>query len=313
MKITTANPNATPKARALLAYLHEIAGKKIIAGQHTQTVPMEEVTYIQNVTGKSPKLCGFELLSYSPNINFSDASEACIKEVVENRNTVETALQWAKQTGGIVTLTFHWFSPVGGRDKSFYTEHTDFNAANVLLPDTPERVAFFHDMDVIAEQLKRFQKADIPVLWRPFHEAEGTWFWWGAQGPAVAKELYLLMFDYYTHYHHFDHLIWVWNSRLPEGYPGDDVVDVVSVDVYPPKNTVTDYATDYTDLIAASSQTKVAALAEVGILPDVEKLAESHIPWAYFMTWSKEFCIGEEYNSTKQLQKLYESKNVITL
>lgn len=313
MKITTANPNATPKARALLAYLHEIAGKKIIAGQHTQTVPMEEVTYIQNVTGKSPKLCGFELLSYSPNINFSDASEACIKEVVENRNTVETALQWAKQTGGIVTLTFHWFSPVGGRDKSFYTEHTDFNAANVLLPDTPERVAFFHDMDVIAEQLKRFQKADIPVLWRPFHESEGTWFWWGAQGPAVAKELYLLMFDYYTHYHHFDHLIWVWNSRLPEGYPGDDVVDVVSVDVYPPKNTVTDYATDYTDLIAASSQTKVAALAEVGILPDVEKLAESHIPWAYFMTWSKEFCIGEEYNSTKQLQKLYESKNVITL
>lgn len=313
MKITTANPNATPKAKALLAYLHEIAGKKIIAGQHTQTVPMEEVTYIQNVTGKSPKLCGFELLSYSPNINFSDASEACIKEVVENRNTVETALQWAKQTGGIVTLTFHWFSPVGGGDKSFYTEHTDFNAANVLLPDTPERAAFFHDMDVIAEQLKRFQKADIPVLWRPFHEAEGTWFWWGAQGPAVAKELYLLMFDYYTHYHHFDHLIWVWNSRLPEGYPGDDVVDVVSVDVYPPKNTVTDYATDYADLIAASSQTKVAALAEVGILPDVEKLAESHIPWAYFMTWSKEFCIGEEYNSTKQLQKLYESKNVITL
>ena len=89
---TPVNPNATPEATALLQYLHDIAGTNILAGQHTQTNPMEEVAYIETVTGKSPKLCGFELLAYSPNIRMEDASEACRIEVEENRNTMDTAL-----------------------------------------------------------------------------------------------------------------------------------------------------------------------------------------------------------------------------
>ncbi|MDY3257240.1 MAG: beta-mannosidase, partial [Ruminococcus callidus] len=57
----------------------------------------------------------------------------------------------------------------------------------------------------------------------------------------------------------------------------------------------------------STTKNKVAALAEVGYLPDVEMLEQSHTPWAYYMTWSKEFCIGEQYNSTTQLQKMYAS------
>ena len=98
------NPNATEKAKALLNFLSETAGKAIITGQHTQTNPMEEIDYIKSKTGKEPLLRGFEMLTYSPNINDNDASEACLTEVYENRNTMETALTWAKATGGIVTL-----------------------------------------------------------------------------------------------------------------------------------------------------------------------------------------------------------------
>ena len=97
------NPNATEKAKALLNFLSETAGKAIITGQHTQTNPMEEIDYIKSKTGKEPLLRGFEMLAYSPNINDNDASEACLTEVYENRNTMETALKWAKATGGIVT------------------------------------------------------------------------------------------------------------------------------------------------------------------------------------------------------------------
>lgn len=100
----TVNPNATEKAKALLNFLSETAGKAIITGQHTQTNPMEEIDYIKSKTGKEPLLRGFELLAYSPNINNNDASEACLTEVYENRNTMETALKQAKATGGIVTL-----------------------------------------------------------------------------------------------------------------------------------------------------------------------------------------------------------------
>ena len=202
-KMTTADPKATKETVELWHYLHAVAGKQIITGQHTQTIPCEEIDYIRQVTGKEPKLRGFELLAYSPNINYEDAAPECIQEVEENKGTVETALQWARKqreagNGGILTFTFHWFSPLGGRDKSFYTEHTDFDAREVLKEGTPERVAFYHDMDVIAEILRRFQEERIPILWRPFHESYGTWFWWGAQGPEVARNLYHLMFDYYT-------------------------------------------------------------------------------------------------------------------
>ena len=100
----TVNSNATEKAKALLNFLSETAGKAIITGQHTQTNPMEEIDYIKSKTGKEPLLRGFEMLAYSPNINDNDASEACLTEVYVNRNTIETALKWAKATSGIVTL-----------------------------------------------------------------------------------------------------------------------------------------------------------------------------------------------------------------
>ena len=84
---TPVNKNASKEARELLSYLESVAGKQLISGQHTQTVPMEEIEYIKEVTGKEPKLRGFELLAYSPNINYDDASEPCLTEVYENRNT----------------------------------------------------------------------------------------------------------------------------------------------------------------------------------------------------------------------------------
>lgn len=309
----TTNPHATQKTRELLNYLSDIAGKNIITGQHTQTNPMEEISYIEEITGKQPKLRGFELLSYSPNINYDDADEPCLTEIYENRGTVDTALKWAKESNGIVTLSFHWFSPIGGHDKSFYAKNTDFDATRVLLENTLERKAFFHDMDVIAEQLKKFQAADIPVLWRPFHESYGDWFWWGAKGPEIARELYKMMFDYYTNIHRINNLLWVWNCPLKEGYPGDAYVDVISTDIYLSAYSATDYHEDYEKLIAETTKNKVAALAEVGYMPDIAILEKSHTPWAYYMTWSKEFCIGEQYNCIERVQKMYRSNYAVTL
>ena len=110
--ITTADSEATKEAQELLRELRCVAGKKIITGQHTQTIPCEEITYIRENTGKEPKLRGFELLAYSQNINYEDASPECLKEVEENKGTVETALQWARENrpDGILTFSFHWFS-----------------------------------------------------------------------------------------------------------------------------------------------------------------------------------------------------------
>ncbi len=309
----TVNSNALKSAQKLLNYLSDTAGKAIITGQHTQTVPMEEIDYIKEVTGKEPLLRGFELLAYSPNINYDDASEECLTEVYENRNTVETAIDWANETNGIVTLSFHWFSPIGGRNKSFYAVNTDFDPERILLENTPERKAFYRDMNVIADELRKFQNNDIPVLWRPFHEAYGDWFWWGSKGPVVASKLYRMMYEYYTNELNLNNLLWVWNCPIKEAYPGDEYVDVISVDIYLEEYEKTDYKKQFEEMIEATSKEKVAALAEIGYLPDVKMLEQSRVPWAYYMLWSKEFVIGEEYNSKDNLRAIYESAYSITM
>ena len=305
------NKNASENAKMLLNYLSETAGKAIITGQHTQTIPMEEVDYIFSKTGKKPKLRGFELLSYSPNINYENASNECLTEIYENRETLKTAMKWAENSEGILTFSFHWFSPLGGHDKSFYTKNTDFDAAKILVEGSSEREAFYHDMKIMADYLKPFSEKDIPILWRPFHESDGEWFWWGAKGPEIAKKLYILMYHYFTETCHLNNLLWVWNCRLPEGYPGDEYVDVISVDIYLTEYKSTDYRDEYLKLINDTTKNKVAALAEVGYLPDIKMLEQSHTPWAYYMTWSKEFCIGEQYNTVEQLRNMYESPYAI--
>ena len=126
-------------------------------------------------------------------------------------------------------------------------------------------------------------------------------------------ELYKLMYHHYTEVHHLDNLLWVWNCRLKEGYPGDEYVDVISVDIYLEKKEDTDYAKDYEKLIENTTKNKVAALAEVGYMPDIEMLKRSRIPWAYFMTWSKEWIIGEQYNTKESLKRMYSSDYAVTL
>ena len=105
----------------------------------------------------------------------------------------------------------------------------------------------------------------------------------------------------------------MWNCPIKEAYPGDDCVDVVSVDVYPEQFEKTDYRSQYEELVAGTTKDKVAALAEVGYIPDIAMLEESHIPWAYYMTWSKEFCIGEQYNSKESLKAMYGSDYAVTM
>lgn len=307
------NKNATPEAKKLLEYLVDCAGNCIITGQHTQTNPMEERAYLKEVTGHYPKLVGFEMLSYSPNINFEDASEACLTEVYENEGTLETALALAKEGEIVPVFCFHWFSPLGGSDKAFYTEHTDFDPEQVLIEGTPEREAFYQDLSVIAKELRVFEENHIAVLWRPFHETEGTWFWWGSKGGAVAAELYRMMYRYFVEEEKLNHLVWVWSTPTKEAYPGDEYVDVIGWDIYLPEKKATDYAEQYATLRENTTRTKVAALTEVGFNPDVDMLSKSHTPWAFYMTWSHEFAMDGEKNTKEELKSMYASSYSVKL
>jgi len=310
-KYSPCNPNTQAEARNVLDYLADLRGKGIILGQHTQTRTQEELEYIERITGKQPALCGFELLAYSPNINYKKSGEECLTEVEENKDTLETAWEWAERKG-LITFTWHWFSPLYGEDKAFYQKNTPFDARLALKEGTKEREAFLSDMDAMALLLKPFCEKRVPILWRPFHEAEGNWFWWGSRGPETARSLYRQMYERYTHMHGLDNLIWVWNSPLSEGYVGDSYCDVISRDIYLPDHTHSDYRTQYDDLVKITASDKITAIGESGPVPDLAMLSKTRVPWTWFMTWSKGRC-GENATSHDELRAVYNSDYGVTL
>ena len=312
MQTTPCDPKALPCVHALLQYLASIEGKAILTGQHTQTMAQEELYHIEAVTGKRPALLGFELLGYSPNIRRETADEACLREVDENQGTLERAWEWA-EAGGIITFTWHWFAHLGGRDKSFYMDKAGFDASRVLIEGTPEREAFFHDMDHMAELLRPFCDKQVPILWRPFHECDGNWFWWGAQGMDVARELFRLMYRHYTQHHQLRNLIWVWNNPKPEGYVGDAYCDIISRDFYPAPHAHSAFAEKWQELKRITPTAKGCAIAETGVIPDGDDLARTGTPWLWYMTWSHGFCLSEEHNSYDALRDLYHHHWAITL
>ena len=302
--LTPVNPNAQDCVKSVLKYLSDISGDKVITGQHTQTMAMEELHHIKKITGKEPALLGFELLSYSPNINYLDTDDECMSEVVENFGTLKRAWEWADRRG-LITFTWHWFSPLGGRSKSFFTDNTDFDASKAIIDGTSEHKALISDMDYMAGLLRPFCDRGIPILWRPFHEGDGNWFWWGVKGPEVVKKLWRIMYERYTNIHGLNNLIWVWNTAVPECYPGDDVVDIISRDMYPEPHSHTAHAEEYAELTKITQQKKIVLIGEIGSLPDVDEIHEKKLGWASFMTWSKVFCLTEDLTGFDYLKKLY--------
>jgi mannan endo-1,4-beta-mannosidase len=272
-----------------------------------------EIWKIHEITGKLPALCGFELLAYSPNINTDDYDdEHCVTEINENRGTLEKAYEWAERKG-LVTFTWHWYSPMYGKNKTFYQENTPWDARQAVIEGTPEHSALISDMDVMAELLKGFEAKNIPILWRPFHEADGKWFWWGHHGAETAKKLWHIMFDRYVNVHNLTNLIWVWNSAEPDFYVGDGFCDIISRDLYPKANTHTDLADEYEYLTKITETPKLAALGEIGAIPSVERLAETRVPWLWFMTWSNVFVMSEKFTSYDELKRAYGNDYGVTL
>ena len=115
------------------------------------------------------------------------------------------------------------------------------------------------------------------------------------------------MYDYFVSVKKLNNLLWVWSTPLAEGYPGDDFVDIVGWDLYMPEKVSTDYCDKYKTLVENTTQNRIAAITENGYLPDVDRLMESHTPWAFYMTWSVDFIMSEKFNSHEELKKMYSS------
>jgi mannan endo-1,4-beta-mannosidase len=305
------DPLATPEARALMQTLVHFYGAKTLSGQ----VGAGDTAYIQSVTGKTPAIMAGDFIDYSPSrLAYGSDPKGETERVIK-----------AAQSGQVVSMVWHWNAPSGllnkmGTDakgkpvnmmwyKGFYTNATTFDVQKALAdPNSKDYALLLRDMDAIAVQLQKFSDAKVPVLWRPLHEGEGGWFWWGAKGPDAYKKLWRLMYQRFTVVHHLHNLIWVDCAGTdPAWYPGDDVVDVVGIDGYP--SDVTDpLSTTWDTLQAQYAGRKLLALTEFGGVPDIAKMQRYGVYWAYFASWTGGD--GPHKMSASDLTRLYQEPAV---
>lgn len=168
------------------------------------------------------------------------------------------------------------------KDYAFYKADTEFDATNATVEGTWENKVFTEDLKNAAAYLKLLRDADIPVLWRPFHEAAGGWFWWGKDA-ASFKSLWIAMFNYFKT-EGLDNLIWVWTTEGNDAdwYPGNQYVDIVGRDVY--NKETADCVSEYTS-IAENYGNKIVSLSECGTVGLISEQWASGARWSWFMPW----------------------------
>ena len=313
------NKNSTANTKKLYSFLKESYGKYVITGQQCDGgINGNEFKAIKNLTGDYPALLGLDLMDYTPSRTAFGASSS----------TVEKAIEFANK-GGIVTLCWHWNAPTeylystannsDGWWGGFYTKSSNFDIAKVMNgQDANGKKLIDRDIKEIAKQLKRLEKAGVPVIWRPLHEASGGWFWWGAQGPDAYKKLWKYLYNELTNTYGCNNLIWVYNGQSADWYPGDEYVDIVGEDIYPGNHVYDPQVSRFKQAINYGSKTKITALTENGCIFDIDSAVSINALWCWFMTWGSEFTVNgsnysEKYTEKSVIKKMYASKYSLTL
>jgi hypothetical protein len=305
-------PGALPEVGWVLQLLRDVSGTKIIAGQQERVdwfgLDNEgNIDFVHRTTGLTPAVRGFDFMFYTHSAGGRQGQRAA-----------ERAILWARK-GGIVQFCIHWFVDTGSApgNPKFYTRETTFDIRRALEAGTPENTEFIREMDLMAEELKKLRDARVPVIWRPFHECDGGWFWWGAKGPEPFRQAYRLMFDRYTRVHGLNNLIWCYNptdstGALEAWYPGDDVVDLIGLDIYPSAGSHPHYAGSFRRFRDFTGGRKPVTLTENGAIPDLDAMFAAGAGWPSFCTWNG-FESDPAQNDPAFLRKVYQDHRTITL
>lgn len=287
------DPAATPEAKKLFAFLQSQYGQKTMSG--TMGAIAWDSGYYDAITaaaGKAPAVIGFDYihLAASP-ANWIDYGDI-------------TPVKDAWEAGNIVQIMWHWNVPRLNNPKAqLSTGISRFSPSNAMVPGNWEYDIMEADIAKVAGYLKLIQDAGIPVIFRPFHEAAGDyapswgpWFWWGAEGVDVTKQLWDHLYDKLVNGYGIHNMIWCWTvqtcnagelaslDQLQGAYVGNDKCDFVGVDIYSDDDLFSDFDRFYLTRELVEGK-KMVALSECGNLFNPEVAFEKGETWLYFMQW----------------------------
>ena len=300
-RFTPVNKNASPEVKKLLHFLYDINGRYLLSGQHNYNSDLNTFSdSVKNITGKYPALWGSDFMLWGT----VDLGQKLVDEAIKkNKEGYLISIMW-HQGRPNDDPPYDWLGSIQGK-------LTDAQWDELTTPGTLLNNKWLDQIDHIAGYLKQLQDANVPVLWRPYHEMNGVWFWWGnKRGENGIIKLWKMMYDRYTNYHHLNNLLWVWGANglrdIPKDeayhysyfYPGADYVDILGADIYH-----FDYEqSDYQELVDLAKG-KIIALTEVGELPKPEIL-QAQPKWAWFMVWTSWLWTDNPKGRVKQIYDL---------
>jgi mannan endo-1,4-beta-mannosidase len=287
------DPGATAETAALLANLAALQGKGTLFGHQDALSYGYDWTAgdgrcdVAEVTGAYPAVLGFDVgrleTGAARNIDGVD---------------FEDMVRWIRQgreRGCLVTISWHSVNPITGGG---YDANVCPDAIRSVLPGGSHHAVLLEWLDRFAEYDRRLvdeSGTPIPIVFRPYHEHSGDWFWWGVGNGLNRKpeftDLWRFTFEYLHGVHGLHNLLWSISpdrSRMDVGrlaedylsmYPGDEYVDVLGVDNYadPHAGRFEDYVRTLEALAGlAAERGKLAAQTETGN-------AAGERPWTDFL------------------------------
>ena len=289
-KYKLSNENADEITQRVYDYICDNFEKNILSCQQESTwkgTPDYEMNYIEKTTGKLPAMRGLDYMN----------------DDYEGVN--ERAIEWWND-GGLVTICWH-SGMYGYGYKESLGDNPDFD--KLLTEGTEEYEKMMAHWDNAAMALTELRDAGVPVLWRPFHEFDGGWFWWGKRGGENFIKLWQLMYDKFTNEYGLTNLIWVlgYCGEVKDNwYPGDEYCDIIGADTY---NNTTNISA-WKRLVEVTDSFKPITFHECGNAPSAEDFEKDGCIWTWVMIWQTDHLMP---NNQETLTNVYNSDRVITL
>ncbi|MDS0524591.1 CIA30 family protein [Clostridium sp. SHJSY1] len=293
-QISLVDSQATDTTASLYSYLFAL-GKtdKVLYGHQNDTTTKAVLknsgtnSDTKDITGSLPGVCGIDALSFTgaelslPTGDTRDYVTA----------TADVSNDAAKE-GAIVTLSAHMpnFAEVvkknkinGKYDYSGYTPNvTTGDVVSRVMPGGDLNEAFTGYLDMIASYGNQLAEKDVSVLFRPFHENNGSWFWWGANfcDAEAYKNLYRYTVEYLRDTKGIHNFLYVYSPNGPFNekddylarYPGDEFIDVMAFDMYHdnPKSGIDPWFDSFKSTInlidgIAKEHNKIPTVSETGV------------------------------------------------
>jgi len=239
---------------------------KVITGQHCGDGLDQNTsfynTYVEQLANQTKKYIGL----VGADVGFVPGTTYPIQTLIDHWNE-----------GGLVSISWHADNPFtegySFRENSVEKKgEIDFLSLVKNAPESEARTNYRSELDKVATVLKKLQDAGVVVIWRPFHEMNGDWFWWGIDdynnnqaNEADYITLWQDMHDTFATEYGLENLLWAyasaeffgWNGDVLAYYPGSDYVDIVGVDYY-------GSTPDFPDFDKLNTTGKITALTEAG-------------------------------------------------